>query len=164
LQTGIRGDFMDPYNRLMARKRELEEMTHTLQERLTTPMTETTDELSFYDQHPGDLASEVYEREKDTGVLELLELEMEKVNDALHQYQQGKYGICEVCGQPIEPARLERMVNTTMCAHCAQERRERYRRPAEEEVLGAGSMSDRGETFQVAGYEYFESGDGSSSG
>lgn len=155
---------MDPYSRLLARKQELEEMTNTLQERLMTPLAETIDELSFYDQHPGDIGSEVFEREKDTGILELLELEMEKVDDALQKYQQGRYGICEVCHQPIEPGRLERIVNTTLCAHCAQERQDSFRRPAEEEVLIAGDMSDRGETFQVAGYEYFETGDGSSSG
>ncbi len=155
---------MDPYNRLLARKQELEQMTGALRERLMTPLAETTDELSLYDQHPADIGSEVYEREKDNGILELIELELEKVNDALHKYKQGRYGVCEVCGQTIEPGRLNRMVNTTLCAGCAQQRQDSFRRPAEEDVLIAGDMSDRGETFQVAGYEYFESGDGSSSG
>ncbi len=155
---------MDPYNRLLARKQELEQMTGALRERLMTPLAETTDELSLYDQHPADIGSEVYEREKDNGILELIELELEKVNDALHKYKQGRYGVCEVWGQTIEPGRLNRMVNTTLCAGCAQQRQDSFRRPAEEDVLIAGDMSDRGETFQVAGYEYFESGDGSSSG
>ncbi len=155
---------MDPYNRLLARKQELEQMTGALQERLMTPLAETTDELSLYDQHPADIGSEVFEREKDRGILELMQLELEKVHDALHKYEQGRYGVCEVCGQAIEPARLDRMVNTTLCAGCARQRQGSFRRPAEEEVLIAGDMSDRGETFQVAGYEYFESGDGSSSG
>jgi RNA polymerase-binding transcription factor DksA len=155
---------VDPYNRLLARKQELEQMTGALRERLMTPLAETTDELSLYDQHPADIGSEVYEREKDNGILELIELELEKVNDALHKYKQGRYGVCEVCGQTIEPGRLNRMVNTTLCAGCAQQRQDSFRRPAEEDVLIAGDMSDRGETFQVAGYEYFESGDGSSSG
>ena len=155
---------MDPYNRLLARKQELEQMTGTLQERLMTPLAETTDELSLYDQHPADIGSEVFEREKDRGILELMQLELEKVHDALNKYEQGRYGVCEVCGQAIEPARLDRMVNTTLCAGCARQRQGSFRRPAEEEVLIAGDMSDRGETFQVAGYEYFESGDGSSSG
>ncbi|MBP8819149.1 MAG: TraR/DksA C4-type zinc finger protein [Syntrophomonadaceae bacterium] len=155
---------MDPYNRLLARKQELEQMTGTLQERLMTPLAETTDELSLYDQHPADIGSEVFEREKDRGILELMQLELEKVHDALNKYEQGRYGVCEVCGQAIEPARLDRMVNTTLCVGCARQRQDSFRRPAEEEVLIAGDMSDRGETFQVAGYEYFESGDGSSSG
>ena len=155
---------MDPYNRLLARKQELEQMTGALRERLMTPLAETTDELSLYDQHPADIGSEGYEREKDNGILELIELELEKVNDALHKYKQGRYGVCEVCDQTIEPSRLNRMVNTTLCAGCAQQRQDSFRRPAEEDVLIAGDMSDRGETFQVAGYEYFESGDGSSSG
>jgi DnaK suppressor protein len=153
---------MDTYNRLLARKEELEQITRTLQERLMTPMTETTDELSFYDQHPADIGSEVFEREKDSGILELMQLEMEKVNDALEKYRQGNYGICEICRQPIEPARLGRMINTTLCAGCAQERQNSFHRPAEEEVLMPGDMADRGETFQVGGYELYETGDGSS--
>lgn len=148
----------------MARKHELEEMTGTLRERLITPLVETTDEFSFYGQHSGDIGAEIYEREKDTGILELLELEMEKVNDALQQYRQGKYGICEVCRQPIEPGRLDRMINTTFCAHCAQERWDSFRRSAEEEELSTSVMSDQGETFQTAGYDYFETDDGSSAG
>lgn len=155
---------MEPYNRLLERKKELEEMINTLHDRLQTPLSETIDELSFYDQHPGDIGSEVFEREKDTGILEMLELEMEKVDDALEKHQQGRYGICEVCGQAIEAGRLNRIVNTTLCANCARERQDTFRRPAEEEVLIPGDMSDRGETFQVAGYEYYETGDGSSSG
>ncbi len=155
---------MDLYNRLLARKEELEQMTGNLQKRLMTPLAETTDELSLYDQHPADIGSEVFEREKDSGILELMELELEKVYDALHKYEQGRYGVCEVCQQTIESARLNRMVNTTLCANCARQRQDSFRRPAEEEVLIAGDMSDRGETIQIAGYEYFESGDGSSSG
>jgi DnaK suppressor protein len=156
--------FVDLYNRLLARKEELEQMTGNLQKRLMTPLAETTDELSLYDQHPADIGSEVFEREKDSGILELMELELEKVYDALHKYEQGRYGVCEVCQQAIESARLNRMVNTTLCANCARQRQDSFRRPAEEEVLIAGDMSDRGETIQIAGYEYFESGDGSSSG
>lgn len=155
---------MDPYNRLLTRKQEIEELTGNIRDRLKTPLSDTTDELSFYDQHPADIASELYEREKDTGILELLELEKEKIDDALHKYHQGIYGICEVCQQPIEEGRLNRIINTTLCAQCAQKRQDSFRRPVEEGTLTAGDMSDRGETFQVAGYEYFESGDGSSSG
>lgn len=138
------------------RKRQIEEVIREKHERLMTPISETTDELSMYDQHPADLGSEVFEREKDMGLLEILEIEKEKVDDALQRYEQGLYGICESCGQNIEPARLERIVNTTLCAQCAYKTQNNYTRPAEEDTLSISSMTDKGEAFQVAGYEYYE--------
>ncbi len=143
-------------NRLQARKQKIEEIIHRKQEYMMTPLTDTIDELSFYDQHPADIGSETYEREKDMGLLELMEFELEKVNDALEQYQQGKYGICEVCGQPIDPRRLERLINTTLCVHCAREQENRFTPPAEEDVLFPGMMSDRGEAFEIAEYDFYD--------
>ncbi len=149
---------MDYKSKLLSKKEEIETVIKERQARLMTPITETTDELSMYDQHPADIASEVYEREKDIGLLEILELEKEKIDDALERLEQGLYGICEGCGQPIEPARLDRVVNTTLCVNCAHKIQNSYSRPAEEDVLSIATMSDKGETFQVAGTDFYEPG------
>ena len=45
----------------------------------------------------------------------MMELELQKVNDALNRYQNGQYGICSICGRAIEPERLDRLVYTTQC-------------------------------------------------
>ena len=80
----------------------------------------------------------------------MLEYELEKVNDALSRLQNGQYGVCEACGQKIEPARLERLVNTTLCTNCARSQQKGFKRPAEEGVIAAGQMSDLGEGLQIA--------------
>lgn len=147
---------MDQYASLQARKQELEHLISKKREGLQIPVTESTDELSMYDQHPADAASDLYEREKDTGFLELLEMELEKVYDAIDKYQHGQYGICQKCGQPIEARRLERLVNTTLCANCAQNNPIPYHRPAEEDVISPGNMSDIGEQIPIAGYDFYE--------
>ncbi|MGI6453926.1 MAG: TraR/DksA C4-type zinc finger protein [Syntrophomonadaceae bacterium] len=147
---------MDYQTRLLAKKQEIEDIIRTKQQDLAMPLTESVNELSLYDQHPGDIGSEVYEREKDAGLLELYEMELEKINDALEKYDRGEYGICDNCKRAIEPARLERLVNTTLCAGCANELKNRYQRPPEEDVMSAGEMSDEGETFTMAGYEFYE--------
>lgn len=38
--------------------------------------------------------------------------------DALARIDEGDYGICAVCGEPIPVARLEAMPETRHCAHC----------------------------------------------
>lgn len=148
---------MDYKNKLLSKKAELEQVIAERQKRLMTPITETTDELSMYDQHPADIGSEVFEREKDTTLLEMLEFEKEKLDDAIVRCEQGLYGVCDNCGKKIDPARLSRLINTTLCIECARENEFSYnKRPMEEDVLSISSMIDKGETFQVAGYEFYE--------
>src|SRR5436309_2480636 len=64
-------------------------------------------ELSSNDQHPADIGSETFEREKDLSILEQVEAELADVEYALRRLEDGTYGICEACGQPIDEARLE---------------------------------------------------------
>ena len=58
-------------------------------------------------QHPGDIATELFERERDMGQLEQVERELRDIEDALRRLDDGTYGICEVCGRPIPDERLE---------------------------------------------------------
>lgn len=142
------------YEALLSRKEDIEQQINRRREILQTPISEATDELSSYDQHPGDLASDTYEREKEVGLLEMLEFELEKVNEAFSHYQNGSYGICDQCGKQIEPARLQRLVNTTLCVTCAGSRSEHFHRPAEEDVVRPSRAFDTG--FDIAGYNYDE--------
>jgi RNA polymerase-binding transcription factor DksA len=64
-------------------------------------------ELSNYDQHVADSGSDTFEREKDLSILESLESELAEIEAAIERIDQGTYGIDEVTGQPIDPARLE---------------------------------------------------------
>jgi len=50
---------------------------------------------------------------------------VELIARALKQAQNGGYGICELCGQPINPERLAIFPQATLCVHCksVQERR-----------------------------------------
>ncbi len=70
---------------------------------------------------------EIVEREKTLVVLRALERKLEEIDFALRAAEKGTYGICEVCGQPIDPARLKIMPEATMCVQCkaATERRAR---------------------------------------
>jgi RNA polymerase-binding transcription factor DksA len=64
-------------------------------------------ELTHYDQHPADQASETFEREKDMAILERLEDELAEIEAALQRLDEGTYGLDEVTGEPIDPERLD---------------------------------------------------------
>jgi RNA polymerase-binding transcription factor DksA len=56
------------------------------------------------------------------------EHQLQSLDHALQQAQQGSYGICERCHEPIDPARLEAIPDTTFCIKCKTiiEKEQRY--------------------------------------
>jgi RNA polymerase-binding transcription factor DksA len=61
---------------------------------------------------------DVVEREKTVALVAALEARLEEVIHAIEQAEAGAYGICEVCGQAIDPERLAIMPEATMCVSC----------------------------------------------
>ena len=72
-------------------------------------------ELSLADQHPADVGTEMFEREKDESILERVAAELADVERALKRADEGTYGICEACGREIAPARLEIKPEARFC-------------------------------------------------
>jgi RNA polymerase-binding transcription factor DksA len=76
---------------------------------------ESVDELSSIDQHPADLGTETFEREKAESILVSTEAHLGDVERAFGKLEEGRYGICETCGQPIPDERLEARPATRFC-------------------------------------------------
>ncbi|HZD65970.1 MAG TPA: TraR/DksA C4-type zinc finger protein [Acidimicrobiales bacterium] len=76
---------------------------------------ENLSELSSVDQHQAELGTETFDRERDLTVYERVEGELADVEHALERLDQGSYGTCEACGQPIDEARLEVVPATRLC-------------------------------------------------
>ena len=87
---------------------------------LQESMQESIGELSLYDNHPGDIASEVYERSKDIALLNNNRVQLEKIDDALDKINKGTYGVCDECGQTIDIDRLDVLPETTKCINCRE--------------------------------------------
>ena len=43
---------------------------------------------------------------------------VEKINEALEKINEGTFGVCEACGDPIQPERLEALPYATRCIEC----------------------------------------------
>ena len=78
-------------------------------------------ELSSYDNHPGDIGTEVYMNDMQNSLTDHQRYQLDKVNEALSKIDDNSFGYCERCHQKIEPERLDIMPETQLCAHCAQE-------------------------------------------
>src|SRR3984885_14213669 len=72
----------------------------------------------------GDGTSEAVSRLTDIGVGEVLERGLDRTDRALAKLDEGTYGICDRCGGPSSPVRLEEMPDSGLCMDCsASERR-----------------------------------------
>jgi len=77
-------------------------------------------ELSNYDNHPADAASETYERTKDLAIEQNFREMIEGIDEALRKIDAGTYGLCDRCGQPINIERLKVIPSATLCIECQE--------------------------------------------
>src|ERR1700730_2234896 len=92
-------------------------------------------ELSGYDNHPGDLGSEMFERSKDLALREADSLELESIDSAIQRIEDRTYGQCIACGKSIDVERLEVIPSTDRCKSCQVDLEEHHyteERPMEE--------------------------------
>jgi DnaK suppressor protein len=71
----------------------------------------------------GDGTVEAISRLTEIGVGSSLEQALARTERALAKLDDGTYGMCDTCGQPIAPARLEAMPDGVMCLACASSER-----------------------------------------
>ena len=110
--------FRQTLEMLRARLRgDLDQMTD---EALRRSIVNGSGNLSNVPLHMADVGSENYDQEF---TLELIENEqgtLELVNEALDRLEQGKFGLCVECGEPIPKPRLQAIPYTRHCIHCAR--------------------------------------------
>jgi len=98
-------------------------------------MSDSLAEFSMYDNHPADVASELFEREKDLALSNLDRETLREIEQALERMEAGTYGICTVCGQPIASERLQARPQALTCTEHAPAPAVNEQRPIEEELL-----------------------------
>jgi DnaK suppressor protein len=70
---------------------------------------------SHFDNHLAETASVTTDREMDYSLEENEARVLAAIDAALKRIDEGTYGACERCGQPIEPQRLEALPWATLC-------------------------------------------------
>lgn len=102
---------------------------------------QATGELSFYDNHPSDTASEMFENEKGLALKANEMSIIRKIDNALSSIENHTYGKCKNCGKEIIEERLEFIPYAENCVACQKsidnmKPAEQNNRSVEEDVLG----------------------------
>ncbi len=134
--------------RLLDEKEGIEKrISSNLHNNLQEQMSESFEEFSMYDNHPADIGTELFEREKDFSLYMLDRETLREIDQALERMEQGTYGICAVCGRPIDEERLEALPWSLTCKEHAPAPTINQKRPIEEAFLkppfGRTSMDER---------------------
>lgn len=124
--------------RLIAEKEQLLEAVSRIEKTgLSEAMVDSSTELSMYDNHPADIADQLFERSKDSALVDNAKVSLGNIETALAKISEGTYGECNHCGANIGLERLEALPFANLCIECQEEadERELNSRPLEEEVI-----------------------------
>jgi RNA polymerase-binding transcription factor DksA len=72
-------------------------------------------ELTDYDQHQADVATETFEQWREVGMRQTIQNEIAEVDAALVRVEDGTFGICEHCHQPIDVERIRAVPFARFC-------------------------------------------------
>jgi DnaK suppressor protein len=63
-------------------------------------------------------ATETLELETRLALEKRVRDQLAEIEHALAKFEDGTYGLCDICGQPIDPARLEALPQANLCLNC----------------------------------------------
>jgi DnaK suppressor protein len=92
---------------------QLAEAVKVLQE-----LDERLQQKAEYGPGKGDPA--IYEWELTLARRQQAQAQVETIHKALRNLAEGRYGVCQRCGESIDPERLEILPLTTLCVRCAR--------------------------------------------
>ena len=72
------------------------------------------------DDESADAGTATFEREKDLSIENNVRDLLHKIDRALKRIDDGTYGICDICGKPIEKARIKALAYVDLCIKDAQ--------------------------------------------
>ncbi len=96
------------------RERLIEEFE---QSKASAPPTEERREGSPFGKREEE-ATETLALEKRLVLEKRIREQLTDVEHALHKFEEGTYGLCDNCGQPIVPDRLEALPQASLCMNC----------------------------------------------
>jgi DnaK suppressor protein len=73
-----------------------------------------------YGNHMADDATQAFDQAAGLALQRGLKETLRQVDEALARFENGTYGVCGRCGEPIDIARLEALPHVSRCFRCQQ--------------------------------------------
>lgn len=85
-------------------------------------------DLSAYTVHMADMAADTYDRELSTNMASAEQEILYQIDDALKRIDDGAFGVCSECQQPITMSRLKAVPYASMCIECQRKKEQKNKR------------------------------------
>ena len=115
----IRASLLEKKSELQDRQRELDEAS------FDSTQSDITGEVGI-DEDFADAGTATFERERDLSIRNNIRDLIDQVTRAVQRIDDGNYGTCERCGNPIDATRLRELPHASLCLDCKR-REERAR-------------------------------------
>ena len=89
---------------------------------------EASGDLSAYTVHMADMAADTYERELSMNLVSSEQEILYQIDDALKRLEDGSFGVCQQCNQPIVMSRLKAVPYASMCINCQRAKEQKGKR------------------------------------
>ncbi|MFB7160172.1 MULTISPECIES: TraR/DksA C4-type zinc finger protein [unclassified Lysinibacillus] len=122
-------------------KKQLEQELQEIEKQQEESERPQATELSNYDNHPADNASDLTDQLTEMVIDEHRGDHAEEIKRALQAMKDGTYGKCAICGEEIPIGRLEAKPEALTCVEHAEHKEDNLR-PVEEDVLSSTPRSD----------------------
>lgn len=103
---------------LLTKKQEVLISVESLRQRAEDLSGSNSNGSAGYSFHMADQATDTMEREKTFLFISRHEKMLKQINSSLGLIELGEYGICRVCGEPINKERLKTVPTTRICVPC----------------------------------------------
>ncbi len=113
--------------RLLREKETLENQYAELEEgNLLASQADFSGEMPFEEEYAAS-GTATFERERDLSLSENIRDILRRVDEALERIDNGNFGYCELCGNPIPEERLHALPYASLCISCKQKEEKTYR-------------------------------------
>ncbi len=111
---------LNHFRKLLLKKREelLAQMDSIKETEMENTLKEATGDHSAYAFHMADQGTDTMEREKSFFYAQRDGRLLYHIDKALERIEQGTFGLCHACGQPISRERLEAVPHARFCIQC----------------------------------------------
>lgn len=89
---------------------------------------EASGDLSAYTVHMADMAADTYDRELSMNIVSSEQELLYQIDDALKRLDDGTFGVCQQCSQPITMSRLKAVPYASMCIACQRTKEQKSKR------------------------------------
>ena len=107
------------------RKAELVDQISNLKAETQKSQKDAAGDISGYTYHMADVATDTYDREFSLGLVSSERKILYELDDALKRIEDGTFGICEDCGEPISKSRLKALPHARLCVACQEKKDKR---------------------------------------